>query len=223
MNHISKLICSTYLTLSCLAGNAAELVIGLPAEPNGGNCVPFGCATERYQQVYNSALFSETLQINSVTFFNKNYVPGQTLPIPFEMHLSTTTRAAGELSRTLDENVGSDSVYFGKIAPNTNTYPELMFIGENSFLYDPSKGNLLIEIISSPDPYTPTDTVFIDFPAASDESFSRAYTYMGETSMDFGGLVTGFNVGSVPESSTLLMSAIGVSCLAVLRRKKRCP
>src|SRR5262245_24710447 len=49
----------------------ADVIVGLPADPNTGNCYPFGCAyLGEYQQVYSHTQFSGPITITGLEFFN---------------------------------------------------------------------------------------------------------------------------------------------------------
>jgi len=55
MRLIIALLSSVFFITTCAL---ADTVVGLPADPSGDNCFPFGCAyNAEYQQVYTGSAF----------------------------------------------------------------------------------------------------------------------------------------------------------------------
>jgi hypothetical protein len=109
----------------------------------------------RYQQVYNSTLFTNLDSTNITTLrFYLEFLTNRTLvnwTVPMmQINLSTTSKSADGLSPVFLENVGPDNtVVFGPgsysfrgNAPDTAMGVTL----ERSFRYNPALGNLLVDI-----------------------------------------------------------------------------
>ena len=123
----------------------------------------YGSTGSRVQQVYASSFFSGPISLTSVSF---RAYPGAT-PSGFfsntvnisslSVKLSTTARGdetGSTLSSVFNNNIGSNvaTVYQGALtlstaATGTATQPFDYTINfQNPFLYDPSKGNLLLDV-----------------------------------------------------------------------------
>ena len=134
-------------------GNPANAVIvGLPANPLDGNCIPFGCdlGITRYQQLYPSTAFSGPMIITQINFFqfaDSRLPPGDLVSATFSLSLSTTSKQIGGLdSVDMNNNVGTDAALF-TVETLTGGPAESMlsFVGQ-PFFYDPALDNLLLDI-----------------------------------------------------------------------------
>ena len=132
-----------------------NLTVGVP-ELNG-NCIPFTCsvipkpANVDYQQVYAATEFSGRTVISSLTFFFDPTGGGSGLVTAgsYSVYLSTTSAAVNGLDGTnLAANRGSNLTFFGTFAAGTSVNPEITISGV-PFAYDPSKGNVLLEIFGT--------------------------------------------------------------------------
>ena len=91
----------------------AGLIVGGPGDPGSGDCAPFGCSVDDYQQVYAASNFSGPITITSLTFFNNNYLQAMIYGANYEIELSTTSKAVNGLDTTFANNLGADnSVFF---------------------------------------------------------------------------------------------------------------
>ncbi len=200
---------------------AANLTIGTPTT---GNCLPFGCAfndyaNTRYQQVWTGSAFGGPVTITSLAF---EFYAGGALPVgpTFEISLSTTARAVNEIDDfAFDSNVGADDmvIHAGSIVGNFDgTW--LVFDGF-SFDFDPSAGNLLMDmdVAGAMIGYF---TYFRSSEAASE--FSRAHN-MG-AAFDNWGLVATFGIESasaaVPEPAAWAMMIIGFGLVGAASRRR---
>ena len=182
------------------------LVVGFGNSTNGWpfSSSDFGPAT-RYQQVYDSAQFSGLFAINNLRFYvydgSENRLPSGT----FTLNFSTTTKAVDGLNTTdFDANVGSDqSLFTVKVLRGGN--PQLLDFFGDEFVYDPTKGNLLLDIVTDI-----TGRGGMQFLSTRNAGgvYSRAHNF-GE-GFDGMGLVTGFNEASVVEPGTFALVALGL-------------
>jgi hypothetical protein len=102
-----------------------------------------------YQQVYAASAFSGPLTITSVDFYFKNGGSSKVIGVlggHYNVYLSTTSAVVNALSTNLPTNRGSDWTWVGTVSPGSDTNPMLV-ITTMPFTYNPTKGNLLFEII----------------------------------------------------------------------------
>jgi hypothetical protein len=218
------------------------LLLTMPAWPdsvtvgtaNSENCIPFAsCAGANvivYQQVYSSSAFSGDTEFNEVTFFGAPLFLGDELnTATYDISFSTTQKSVRALDTDYATNVGADSQEFGSFSVAGATPSELAFTGD-SFNYDPSTGNLLMQIVIS-DILVGVNAGAGAFEAddGADGLTSRLIEVQnGFTSTDDLGLVTEFseNASPVPEPvwGPLLIGlflAIGVSRRRVVAERQR--
>ena len=112
----------------------------------------------RYQNVYGAAQFSNNaIVINGLRFRpNTNVAPFSVTISKIQFNFSTTTAQPGSLSSTFANNVGADdTIVFGgslQISSASTGPPggprdfDIIIPLTNSFAYDPTKGNLLMEV-----------------------------------------------------------------------------
>jgi hypothetical protein len=156
------------MAIALAPGAFAETVV-IPnaqatVEGNEANAFPFGRTAAsnepyRYQQVYNAVGFGE--QTEPIMIEALNFRPDQNngvnTPIvvqSIEVRLSTTQVAADGLDNAVfDNNIGPDAtlVYSGSLnwpTPSSGSpHPfELPLLFTTPFVYDPSAGNLLLEV-----------------------------------------------------------------------------
>ncbi len=191
-----------------------------------GNLFPlFSQQPIRYQQVYDKSQFGGTRQtINSIAF--RAHSPGiafsGTIP-QLQVSLSTTAKAPDGLSSIFADNAGADNtqVFSGPltVAVNNSSTPgavnsfDIVITFTTPFLYDPSRGNLLVDIrnLQGGTEVPPLDQE-IDATNALGDSVSRVYNYgdanataAGQTGStpekDTVGLVTQFGTTAVPAPS----------------------
>ncbi len=231
------LLLGVAILLSATAASAGLIVIGAPGDPGGGNTFPFGAKQAgigtRYQQVYNSNQFPGLITIQDLVFFNINREPGSIRTANYDIHLSTTSKAVNGLDTSnFNSNVGANDIQVfndiltGPVDISTHTFRILL---TSTFTYDPSQGNLLLDIFrSNITSEGPDQTLFLD---ARNGTFgdisSRAHNFgFGFESV---GLVTGFSfdqvqVVSAPEPSSFLLMASSLPAIAgagVMIRRKR--
>ncbi len=219
------------LLVLIVAGRTASadfLVIG--SNPTTELAAPFGLASDgsndpsdRYQQVFASALFNKgPIAITALTFFAQGQGAGGAFnTVTYNFGLSTTTVGVGGLDSTnLAGNVGADAASFGSISPTGNAASTLTVGGPSSFLYDPSKGNLLLDIRVVGQRL---DASFLgasfDGQADFGKQSSSADNFGGNASSS--GLSLGITFNSVPEPSSLALSVVGGVLASLWLRRKR--
>jgi hypothetical protein len=181
-----------------------DMIVTPPALRDGGggnsdNIAPFdpllGVPT-RMQQVFASSNFDGMggpRYIDSISFRSNPF--GATLE-GFTITMSTTDKAVDGLSPVFADNTGADaqSVYQEKLPiyslpPATSSVADsfgLVINLQHPFLYDPSKGNLLVDYTNA----SPEKTVFVnnwrpvlDAEDVLGDSTSRVLGYLGPASV----------------------------------------
>jgi len=137
--------------------DSPTLRIGEPADFSR-NCFPFGCSSNRrYQQVIRADEFPGPIVIENLATFHR---PFGALPLlaDYVITLSTTSRGTpdcaqpGTLSRTFEENLGADATLVLAARTRGQAFDDNtrhVFEFTTPFCYDPSQGNLLIQIFKS--------------------------------------------------------------------------
>jgi len=208
-----------------------EVVVGDPqVYGQAQNGFPFGTLPQyygypstRYQQVYASSAFSAPLTIRELIFYPSGNVQATTLPATLEIFFSVTNHGVNEISfRPFDENLGADTRFFaalqGGISP---TGGEFVILGK-PFLYDPTHGNLLVDIRVDGAPLGYAGPYFASL---APDNFARIAAAPFSRWHDFGvgfdnyGLVTGFR-GYVPEPGTLALLSLGIVGVGLAKRRK---
>jgi hypothetical protein len=218
--------------------------------PNGlrdveGNVLsdyPFGVAlrpaTQRYQQVYDASEFEAwgvPLSITEIAFRpDRTSGPFSFTITNIQINLSTTLSGPDALSVYFADNTGSDetTVFSGSLSLSSlATGPadgpkdfDLRITLEHPFLYDPSRGNLLLDVLQ----LTPLGLTSWYFDAHRDtnDSISQASSYFRPPSsiadrMLSDGLVTLFTFSPIPEPSNLVLLGLGSIALVTWRSRGR--
>jgi hypothetical protein len=226
------------LAISNTALKADIIVTPIPATTEGGSTgsFPFGTTTgQRYQQVYSSSSFSSfgsVLFIDQIAFrVNGNQGNVSNFSIPnIQLNLSTTSQAVDGLSSTFASNVGTNDiiVFNGAIGPlnltgNMSPNPfDLVFNLSTPFSYDPSAGNLLLDVRRA----SGGSFAIFDVVTTTGDAVSRVAGPSGNVNSLSGatstsGLVTQFNVAAVPEPSTYAMMFLGLGAIAFVGWKRK--
>jgi len=235
MNLIARMIALAGLASLFGGAPAHALIIGGPGDPSTGNCFPFGCDTPfdwgtQYQQVYASTDFPGTIAIKSLSFFDHNFNSGSSATLEtgiFNISLSVTSKAVNGLDLgILGNNItGPTTLVFSGTLPASLAFgSELDFVLISPFVYDPSQGNLLLNIVADPNGHSGDPSTFFDahnfgtFGSSSSRAFISGDTNPADDPGFAGwGLVTGFN--EVPEPGTLAIFATALLGFGPFRRK----
>jgi hypothetical protein len=216
---MNKVLISTSALLFTATAWGSSIIIGVN---NSLNLNPFGGATAgnagtRYQQAYNATDFTGlgAISISSIDFLEGD--GGTLAPSTYTLSFSTITAGINTLSDTdFNSNLGSDNTLFTSVSLSGAAPGTLAFNG-TPYIYNPSDGNLLLDIIVSPG-----GNVFNGFGvayAASDGTtdYSEYQNFTASGTIGYG-LVTQFNFTAVPEPSTLALISLATALTRMIRR-----
>ena len=149
-----KYIFAVAAALLCSGPAFATVIIGLPPDPGNGNCFPFGCSySGEYQQVYSASQFSGPIEIGDLEFYNTKYNSSATSMNSgtWTISLSTTSANWNTLSTTFASNIGANHtvVFSGNLAQPWAFGDTLHIDLSTPFFYDPTSGNLLMDVFVS--------------------------------------------------------------------------
>lgn len=213
------------------------------SEGNTNNVAPFSAGwfgsnpTARYQQVYGSNQFGgSSIDIGAIAFrFDSIVAPGTETDVfpDVQIDLSTSSSAPDQLSTTFANNVGANNsvVYSGSLTltgsalgQSPNPF-DLIINLQTPFLYNPSQGNLLLDISIDGAGSFPIST--LDADNTSGDGTSRVWTPSSGSAndptgnADTFGLVTEFlPATAAPEPSSLGLGALGVIAAYLICRGK---
>ena len=143
--------CSLMLVLRMGASADADVIVGAPG--NAGNTFPFvsynGGMTSEYQQAYAAADFSGPITITGLSFFAAPQIGGGIVTIQGTYTISLAyTNPVGSLSTTFANNIGANftTIFSGQ---STQSGVNITFPGSTPFMYDPSMGPLLLDVVAS--------------------------------------------------------------------------
>jgi hypothetical protein len=213
-----------------LAGTEGNTNNGAPF-----NIAPFALSSMRYQQVYAADEFSEPLLITAIEFRpDINGAAFSSILSNVQIDLSTSAAAPDALNSIFATNVGADNttVFSGALnLSSTFTGPaggpkafDISIVLSTPFLYDPSLGNLLLDVRN----FGGGTTTVFDAQFAEGDFSSRVFSSDVSSlsgSTDSLGLVTRFQTAAaptaVPEPASMTLFATGIASLLVRARRRR--
>ncbi len=224
----------------CTGSPAAATVVSLPfpydAAADTLSAYPFatkqvGVTSMRLQQVYGASGFSvfgfdpDGEYITQLIFDLDS--PGHDVSwrIPkIEINLSTTTRDVDSLSPVFADNVGGDSLtVYGPGSLSFVTAGSLVIPLDKPFFYNPSRGNLLMDVSVFDGSGTPDlSNLALDARFAANDQVSQVYAIdvtAPTGTLSTVGLRTGFLGQPVPEATSALLFLFGSAALLALRSR----
>lgn len=221
------------------AMGAVQYLVTIPEVPTAGTdyywSAPYGISagsSARYQEVFPASAFASfggQPQTIYALQYRREDTSGPFLSTVFniEISLSTTSQNGSNLSPTFASNVGADNqeVYSGSLTLSS-TAPDLpqgvrpydiTIVLQHPFTYDPTQGNLLIDISN----FSGGGPSLLAGGMDGLGTVGSANVLATTGSVYSGGLATRFVAGVLPEPSGLLLLGSMSGQLFLWRRRKR--
>ena len=221
---------------SAFADDIQVVVPGTKTDSAGvGNTRPFSFAPARYQQLNFAEEFDEITGPALITevAFRAGPTADPFAHTVLDLQINLSTAAVDPLSSSYGTNVGSDdtTVFRGPLAmsvvsPKGSLRPfEIVIPLSTPFVYDPSAGDLLLDLRLHDNP-NPTEAKFIDSLTIAGV-LARVYCSSGCSVEDSGGLIDGgfliTRFTFAPEPDSALAAAAVITVLAMRARARACP
>jgi hypothetical protein len=204
----------------------AQVLVG-SASPNTGNCYPIGCYTgyNRYQNAYNANAFSGIIDIGAFDLFHTVYQPGQGTYADgtyiFSFGITSNSPNGLNANQDLNANVSPLQYFATLVLSGTSAVPSMITVTGGPYLYDPSLGNLLLDVQMS---QTGTGGgVYNNTDQSCSGQTGRVYGSTGSGAPACDGLVTQFDVAttSAPEPASIALVATGLLGVIGVARRRR--
>ncbi len=239
--HIKSALIAACSAVAISASAFAQSTVVAPAgfATTDGSAIadgPIDDPGDRFQQVYSGSFFSEPVTITEIQFRAANsenaFRPNSITASDVLIQLSTTGSAANAagIAAAYDLNVGSDvqTVFDGPITLDrggsnaSGSQPfEYGFVLETPFVFDPSMGNLLLDVSVPTGASVTLGTGFgalESFDAVVDQpDLDGIASKTGEFGAVSTGLVTQFTTTPVPEP-TLALAGLAAGTVMLRRR-----
>lgn len=203
--------------------------------PDSSNCYPSTCNDSgtstgqsiEYQQVYDSSAFGGITAFNTLTFYDtytasQGFNAGPIIDGTYAINFFYTAATPGNLDSTLVSNEGTSIGAFSTLQVDQPvTFTDSVSFAGNTLSYDPTIGNLLMDVIVTNQGDVPNDGFnngYLDTDSTG-LTTSRAYDLGTFAAVDNFGLVTGFS-STVPEPSSFLLLGTGLLGLGPLLRRR---
>lgn len=222
----SKVFAILALAAGLASTASAQVTVGVPTAGEG-NCVPIGCSNLgflRYQQAYNASAFSGPMNIGSFSFFHRQLQPGQGSYADgtYNFYFTTTTKTPNTLNSNPLGNFtsGSPQFFATVVLLNASAVSPLFTVTGTPYNYDPSLGNLLMDVRMVYGAGGPL--VFNDVDRSGSGAVGRYYGGMTSGATDNLGLVTQFDSApsTVPEPSSIILVAAGLAGVVAFSRRR---
>lgn len=238
--------CLALTLLAALASHPANaqqaITIG---NHHGANAAPLGvdanatlsdyAAGGEYQEIYSSSNFqgvsSGPIIINSIAFASSSFFPdSSTATFDLTLSLSTTNSTVNSPNPNFAANKGADftQVFGGNLTTKlyANDTFDLVF-PTVPFRFDPSQGNLLLDVVIINPSSGPNDVIFDTTDLGQTARVYQSFGSSQSRYTDGPGLWTQFNASPapVPEVSTTgslgLLLVLGTGGVMIARKKMR--
>jgi hypothetical protein len=206
------------LGLALLAPPAPAQTVLFDAGVESNNGHPFGREDARYQQVYAGNRFTTAVFVTAITIFADERNASGFFGADYRLRLATTKAAVGGLSTVWDANLGADvaTVFSGFLSgPVATAYT---FALSSPFWFDPTRGNLLLDVTAS----NQSGSTTYSWDAVVNATDMSRMTFQGRDASNIG-LVTEFRTTVTPEPVSALLLASGLLGVATARRRRRLP
>ena len=205
--------------LALLSGAASASVTYDLTDSN--NCFPIGCGPMHYEQIYSASQFTTGAVAISSIGFRPDAMYGHAFgptAVDLDIGLAATTVDPSAISADFAQNQAASlvQVFSGTamISSDGSGSYDILFPFTSNFLYDPAKGNLLLDLnVKNSQNVSP-------LAAGYSPLVGRATVNYGFAEGGYG-LATRFETAAadVPEPATLSLFAFGLAgCIAVRRK-----
>jgi len=172
MHSLRVVLCAIVLTVAVAAEPPGADEIVIPhTDGRSGLCAPFDCST-RIQQVFNASLFPSRMKIEAIELFNnlEQSAEGFADPAHYQIYLSTTQASWLTITTDMDANLGADhrlGAAFTIADFNTFFTGALRIPLSEPYMFNPRRGNLLLEIRKDQTANYGDGTIYVDGSASA--------------------------------------------------------